>query len=118
MTGLTFSGSAAVITVGPYEFTVAVGLRRRTDTDTTFSDRDRIRIETGDHGDLRTVHPRLVCTDCESFVYLVHPRGFNPGAVRAECSCCHGDPTRGDLPESWVEIQETRFVGDGGDADA
>jgi len=116
MTGLTFSGHALVVTLGPYEITVAVGCRRAAET--TYSDRDRIRIETGEHGDLRTVQPRLVCTDCESFVYLTHPRMFKPNATRAECSCKHGDPTRGDLPGSWVRINETRFVGDGGNTDA
>lgn len=72
------------------------------------TDINRIREEMGEHGDTRTNHPRLVCRDCDSFVYLVQPRDFKDEKTRAECNCRHGDPTRGKLPESWVRIH--RYV--------
>lgn len=71
---------------------------------TSTGDIERIRDEMGDHGDTRTTHPRLVCRDCDSFVYLTRPRAFKAEAVRAECDCRFGDPTRGELPPDWVPI--------------
>ena len=69
-------------------------------------DAARIREETGDHGDTRTTHPRLVCRACASFVYLTQPRAFRDGVTRAECDCKFGDPTRGEIPDAWVSIDE------------
>lgn len=70
------------------------------------TDADKIAAEMGEHGDTRTNYPRLVCANCDSFVYLTSPRETRTDHVRAECDCSHGDPIRGELPLDWMRIHE------------
>jgi hypothetical protein len=81
-------------------------------TPDTTPDADKIDAEMGETGDTRTNHPRLVCDNCDSFVYLTSPRATRTDHVRAECDCRHGDPMRGELPLEWMRIDEYVERGD------
>lgn len=56
--------------------------------------------EESQHGDPKTLYPRLHCTHCDEWVYVTQAQYFKESSVFLECNCRGVWPNR-DFPEVW-----------------